>query len=196
MNYNLDILRGKQILIIEDEEFIGGKIKKLLERYTENTILLSNCIERTLELIKEYEFFDMLLVDVMIPETKFDVKMVREYEERLNNLRKDFELLNSSESSDSVQNQIHKKRIERSEVLKGIADLIDEDGGIRLIETIKIEYKNKMPKSVIFLTAVGDESKIRRGIEAAGVNSRWLIKPIPNSILIETCCEIISQQYT
>lgn len=192
MNNSLEILKGKNILIVEDEDFIADKIKKLLEGYTETTILLANCIESALKKIQGHSIFDIILVDVMIPETKSNVEKVKEYEKRLDGLRKDFEHLNSLDKTTEVQNSLYKKRIERSEVLKGIESLIDEEGGIHLIERIKAENKDKIPKSCIFLSAIGNETKIKSGLNVAGENSKWLIKPIPNAIILETCCNVLN----
>ncbi|MBZ0285046.1 MAG: response regulator [Anaerolineae bacterium] len=187
-----DSLNNCKVLIVEDDDLLAKRIKSLFEKYThlEPTIARYMGAARAI-VTKRGGDFDLVILDIMLPATRQDFGEIQGLEKRLKDLRMKLEG-DSASLDESAQAARRDARYERGEALKRIEELIDREGGIKLInEWLKYYPDENQRFTVLFLTALGNNEVVTRGLHLAGQFSDWIVKPIPSDLILEKSANLI-----
>jgi len=183
-------LKNLRILIIEDDPDIIMRLKSTLKGHgvSDENIKVANSKGSFLKSLNTKKIFDLLIVDLMIPDTDRDYTKIEQYKRQLEKIRTDIE---KAETEQQLEEEIDRLIENRLEILKSINKILNKDAGIEVIEeffgTTHNHYPGDGKPAIIYLTAVGDKEKIKRGTNACGKRkNEWLVKPVPTDTLIST----------
>jgi CheY-like chemotaxis protein len=189
MNSKTDLVGRKRILIVEDDTFIAQQIKESLMKHG-YTISMANNVEDAIEQIKKNDVFDIVIIDLMLPNSNNDFLEIEKNERKLVGISKDLDNLYSKVNDIEIENAILDKRIKRASILKVIDRLIYKEAGINIVQKINTDLKDKKPRSFIFLTAIGDDNIVKKGLSEAGEKTPWLVKPVTIDTILDACNNI------
>lgn len=183
-----EALGGRRILVVEDDEPLAQRIAKLFQEYTDREPEIARCMEDADKIIaNNQELFSLLIIDVMLPKTHEDLEEIRNHEDTLNELRDQITTAGSRPLGDEArQQELLALRHKRSRVLEQIDGLIEEEGGIKLVEKWRSDasaYRQAFP--VLYLTAVGNEASMQRGHDVKGDRVDWVVKPVPSETILQ-----------
>jgi DNA-binding response OmpR family regulator len=184
----VEVLSKCSVLILEDDIELCDRIKNLLGKYTQKIPLVAHSVEQAKSItLSNDEKFDLVILDIMLPETIEQNEEIYTLEESLKKIHKSVRNL-KKQSSEDAKNSLFTLRYERSIIIKQIEDLINVSAGISLVELWR---QNNLHFPILFLTAVGDDGTIEKASSIAGENSDWIIKPSTSENILYKCVELL-----
>jgi DNA-binding response OmpR family regulator len=182
-------LENRHILIVEDYEDLGKRISDLIQRFTLRTPVITGSMEAARKTVKDSNLqFALVFIDVKLPSSEEVLRMIRDLEDELRRLRKEIAQANTMEENEEKEALLQEARDERRYYQERIEQLRTQDGGIKLAA----EWRgDNLTFPILFLTAVTDLEKKKKGLEAAGENSEWLIKPATNDEILDACIKLL-----
>jgi DNA-binding response OmpR family regulator len=179
-------LSGCRILIVEDDRWLADRIAMLFAEYADTEPKVAESVEAARTVVPDVlESFDLAVIDVMLPKTSDDLKIIREHQETLDSLRREIAEIGAVPADKQAEIKLADARYRRSQALAEINNLIDTEGGIALVEAWRnVSKGHVLVLPVLYLAAVSKEATVRRGLEAAKY-SDWLIKPVPSELILE-----------
>lgn len=189
-------LRGARILVVEDDENVAERLVTWFTRYGASEVVVRYAVDAGLEELKSKgEDYDLIVVDVMLPETEKAYKEIQVYRMKLKECLK---ILKQEEETDlrdkEFRESVDKARENRQYLLRRITFLIKKTGGIEMVRRWVRGSKRKSSPPIIYLTALGSSDEINHGIAAAEQeNVEWLIKPVTVKTLMDTAAELIDK---
>ncbi|MBN1396845.1 MAG: response regulator [Bacteroidetes bacterium] len=185
-------LYGKNILVVEDDQVILDKYANFLSACGVEHINKARCIEEALNLLNDSkQRFDLILLDMMLPNTKKDLEAVMAGQIQIDEIRSIFE--DAEETHETLHGtQILSYQSKYATVRDNMNSFIKEDGGLLLLE--RLHSKNVKIPPVLFLTAVGNKWFMDRGRELVENNLYWLVKPVSREIILDKINEILLEK--
>lgn len=191
-----DALRNCQVLIVEDDIRLAENLAELFKEYTDKDAVIAYCMQTAHEQILQKEF-NLAIVDVMLPGTEDDFQKICDYEKILAKIRRTIEKIDTLSDDDKDREKLMDARYKRAETLNQIDNLIRRDGGIELVKEWSRSDSSKIRDiAILYLTAVGNNASIQRGLSAAKGHSDWLVKPVPSIKILEKAMELIQKKKT
>jgi DNA-binding response OmpR family regulator len=184
-----NVLNNLHVLIIEDDKDLASRISRLIKEFTLQPLKIAHSMEMARKIVTvDQEGFELVIMDVMLPNTDQDFEDIRVFQKKLLLLRKEIKAANALPDEVAKQTTLAAVRDERAHVQKRIESLIISDAGIRLVEEW---YAAGIQFPILFLTAVGGEDQMKRARAITGAHSSWVIKPVPNEEILEKCIELL-----
>jgi len=149
----------RRILYIENDEALVESFKEVVTERAKGGIQLTVAyhMDQAKNIIEKEAAFDGYIIDIMLPRDQEDWKKLEEAEDRRMKLLDD--LIESTDLElQKLKPEAFKLRKEIDEVDEEIGRLVDEEGGVRLVELIAKRHCAKEPPEalgvpVIFWTA-------------------------------------------
>jgi len=169
----------KKILLIEDDDLLCKQIRRLLERNNFEVIIAQH-MNAAREIFQEPEHeFDLIIVDVMLPENDCSLKLIGKLEDEINDLRQK-----------DVLDKINALTLE-------MMNNLNTRGGIDLINELRnqtVGPKNMLKIPIIYLTARGAINLIKEGGSMVQTGKvEWLEKPVRSGNIIIQKIEALLQ---
>lgn len=186
-------LSRKNILIVDDDDYFAIRLAELLSTHGVNQLHTAGSIEQALRLMKESKLhFDLILLDMIIPETNENLEAVRAGETQLKEITS---ILTSAESLENLDaEKINEIREMRSKVLAEEDGLVLDDGGLLFLERLQQSRSKKVKlPPVLFLTAVANIDVKNRARKLVGEDLHWLVKPVIYEEILNEVTKIINQ---
>jgi DNA-binding response OmpR family regulator len=191
--------KGKRILVIEDDEtfrelrLVGHLVAAGAE---EQDIEQKNCVETALTELKEAaDKYDLIFIDVMLPQTELDVELINDLNADLVALRQVIGREGQIDKSNhSAVDELQRAYERRPLILAQVRSLIGERSGLDML----IEWRKKCDHSreyppFLFLTCVGSESAIEEGMGTISGHGEWLVKPVTVDDLLLASARLIAK---
>jgi DNA-binding response OmpR family regulator len=173
-----DVLKGKKVLLIEDDKDTSDLLKSELEYYRMEVLPQIHSVEKAIEVLnsepQQKDPSDFLILDMMLPQTEADHQKISELQEKLKELRKIFEGAGFQDTRNYSSDEITKARKTRKETLEEIKKYINEKGAIEVYKSISKEMKAKY--HIIILSALGS-SELKKELDLDEFTGAWLVKP-------------------
>ena len=186
-------LKGRSILIIEDDDDLAGDLTRVFEQTTGVAPGVARWMDAALEQLNGPRGFDLVVTDVMLPESRGDYEEIQSLEEQLKELTATIAAVRLEDAGQSGQSQLRSLRAQRAIMLERIDQLTHGEGGIEVIERWRAATgRPDFPWPMLFLTAVGSGEARSRGAAAAGPACRWLVKPVSTLILLRALADLLS----
>lgn len=176
-------LEGKRVLIVEDDCELAQRLAEILSTRHANQVDTAGSISEGLSHLLNSAPYDLLVLDMMLPETPQDHARIREAQ-----LSREQELLALVDGEPSIESRW---RLEAGS--DEIERLISSDGGFVLLE----RYKKLAPNGrslppVLFLSARSNREVGTRGFDLAG-RAAWLVKPVGIDELVRTAARLLAR---
>ena len=186
-------LTRTRVLIVEDDERLLGSLATLFSDNGVGQVDMAGCIEEAFHLLNDSKHkYDLVILDMMLPDTRKDLEAIRAGEVQSAEIR---EILANAENPDGSvdESQIRNARSKRTTLHRNIDNHLLKEGALILLERWQQarSKKAKLPH-IIFLTARGDHELIAHGRKLAGKGSAWLVKPVTDKTIIEKAVEVLS----
>jgi DNA-binding response OmpR family regulator len=189
-------LEGKIILVIEDDKLLKTGLQEAFEGQGCSKIVLKECIENAFkEISKQGKDYDLIMLDIMLPETEKQLNRLRELEQELDEVRG---VLRQEDEMDpdnnSLRDEIEKAYNKRATILREKDTLVNRRGGIELLEKLNDKglLGNQLP--ILVLTAVGNKEDVYDGMKLLSESGDWLVKPVNVQTLINKAQELINKK--
>ncbi|MCK4517603.1 response regulator [Candidatus Babeliales bacterium] len=175
----------KRILIVDDDISLANRIKRVLRNHgaTDCNVELAHCIDTALDRLKQEVPFNLMILDMRMPETEEDLKAVEEERQKLERVRAI--LRTEDEISKEDFEAIEKVKVAyetRALILSHIHSLLLADGGVEILKGIS--SNNIHVQAIVVLSAFLPESR-RRNFKNQTID--WMMKPISEHRLISIC---------
>jgi len=194
-------LVNRRVLIIEDDESLSKRLVNEFKRYRAEVLVKYYVDSGLEELKKNGSNYQLIVVDVMLPQTKEEFQQIqrcrKEVDECVKILMQEDE---APPDDDEFGKRLEKAREQRKSLLNKIASLIRKLGGIEMVK----DWLNWLTKNqddedekierppILYLTAVGNEDAIDEGKKAAeDKDVEWLVKPVTGLRLLHAAGELI-----
>jgi DNA-binding response OmpR family regulator len=186
-------LAGTRVLIVEDDERLLGRLASLFSANGVGQIDMAGCIEEAFHLLNDSKHeYDLIILDMMLPETREDFEAIRAGEMQLaetHAILENAQILDGSLDASQIQSA----RSKRTTLLRNIDGLIVREGALKLLERWQLARSKKAQlPHIIFLTALGNDAEIAHGSKLAGKGSAWLVKPVTDKTIIDRAVEVLS----
>lgn len=203
----LEVLKGKRVVIVEDDAELATRLKAELEQYgmiVEGHIAWIRGEGGAIECLRvKGPKVDLLILDVMLPATEENYKQLIAIEKELKDLRGTFVRASSSQPQTEDFNQkLQEARNRRKDLLAKSRELIEKEGGVDLVEEVlRVDPPLPLPP-VVFLTAVGHEQIIVRAqtviqeqskVRKETIRSLWLVKPQTIGAILDAAVDLIGK---
>lgn len=188
-----DILKGCTILIVEDDKKLSKRIAQIFLEHTETApIIVDNQSDAQKCIIASHNQIALAVMDIMLPVTIQSVRQIRKLEKTIEQAKATINKQGNIKGIDNLHPELSDARIIRSQALKQINQLIDLEGGINLLERLRIQLNGSgICFPILFLTSIGNDQLIRRGTVLTGDKSDWIIKPAPSELILEKSLNLI-----
>ena len=205
-------LTGKTILVIEDDDELAFRLVHAFRKQKVEQVVTVGSVESGLkELTSHWHRFDLVIVDIMLPDTEKTYSEIRKYRDELKECRKTFmDAATETRWELDESPKVEEARDTRKHLLAIIADMIRMDAGISMIEAWRREMlahtapgtphsgthgatdaSSKSDVPVFFLTAIGDKESKRRGLSLVE-RGKWLVKPVTSEVVLSVSAELIA----
>jgi CheY-like chemotaxis protein len=195
----LGYLKDKQFLLVEDDEVLIEKLKKIFSNNMLETLVVKSFYDEALVELKLDKQYDLIIFDIMLPTTLDDFNNTKNLKDELNKhistiIREEDE--NPSDSGFKLE--LEQARERRTIISQEINKYIDQEGGIKLIEEWIRSIKNSTTPPILALTAIGPNefSKTQEIINKVMKfkNVRVLQKPATAERIIKEIKELIENK--
>jgi DNA-binding response OmpR family regulator len=188
------VMRGKRILIIEDDDFLARKLAELLKQFTLEETIIAHSVEAAKNLLEGKTVdFDLAVVDVMLPDTEQDYKEIQEFREKMEQLAYEIKKIEQASDHSGARERLSQARYQRSLFHERIFDRVKEEGGIELVQTW-VENRSKTTNKlfpVLFLSALGNQNVISKVERIEGLLEKWIVKPVEEGVLLTECSNLL-----
>lgn len=191
------VLRGRRVLIVEDDVGLAGRIARLFKEHAGTDPAECRSIKGALDcLAEETAGFDLAVIDAMLPRTEEALADIQDLRETV---RKTTGILAESEFSEPEDDAKREKyldaQLRRSQALKRMYELIDEHGGITLIERWVEQHEGRpWTLPTLFLTAVSLTGGLHDRLARCGVRYDWLVKPVSSEQILSKCAALLDNR--
>jgi FixJ family two-component response regulator len=180
-----DVLGNLQVLIVEDDVKLATQLAGLIKEFAHREPVLVHTMEAARKMVaEEKERFGLLIMDVMLPESNQDFDDIGKFKKKLIILRKKIKEASTRPADQLSQEILENARRDRAHIQRRIEELIQDAGGIHLVEEW---HKAGIQFPILFLTAVGAQEMIDWGKAAAGKYCEWITKPAPDEEILAKC---------
>lgn len=191
------ILEGKAVLIIEDDVGLSKRLKQEFNLYG-GVVDIRHYIDSGIEELRRNGLhYNLVIIDVMLPQTESEFNQIQECRKEVENY--DQVLIREDEvdpTNEKFKKELEDARRKREFLLKQMSSLINNHGGIEMIQNWIIgglaEGERHNRPAILYLTAVGNEESCNEGRKAAeDKNVEWLVKPVTSHKLMNTAAELL-----
>jgi DNA-binding response OmpR family regulator len=192
-----EALRGRAILIVEDDKRLAERIARLFESQTGVDPFVVRTIEGALHRLSDKNpRFDLAIIDVMLPMTEADLKTIEVLEETLRQTRDEIAAFAfSSPADETARTRFLDAESKRSQALKQIDYLIDSEGGVSLIKRWLARYPDRnWDLPTLFLSAVSQTADLQARLSESQVDYHWLVKPVPSELILARCVDLLQRR--
>ena len=195
---NRKALKGKRILVVEDDATLAKRIAELFKDFTCEDAVVLHSMDAAKTAVQENNApFHLVVMDVMLPANERNYKAICEHEKKLDELTQRIMQINSAPATSEENFELTEARQRRAQVLSAIQKLIVKNGGIQLVNIWRTNGpENLRLVPILFLTAIGNEKDVADGLKAAGGIGSWLVKPVASEEIIERSIRLLNQVQT
>jgi CheY-like chemotaxis protein len=191
-------LQGRHILVIEDEQILVKRLQVALQDAGAE-VTVKRCREEALTALRAQDRkYDLIVLDVKLPESAADVEAIdsldKDLDEVRNTLRGEADLKDGEEESRA---KLEKAYDQRSMLLAQRNALIQQRSGFELLEEWLKDFGEHWQEGIppiLFLTAVGEREAEEEGKRLVGSRSKYLVKPVSLSSLLSSAIELIHSE--
>lgn len=190
-------LEGKQVLILEDDQELAELLKELFENEGANVKCKECREEAQRELSQQGIEYDLIVLDIMLPNMVKQIKRIRELDKELEKVRRVLRQEDELQEDDTgLMMQLESAYDKRSAILVEREALIDREGGIGLLEELTKSGKDtqQLPP-ILVLTAVGKKDVVKAGLDQLGGCGDWIVKPVEPEYIIDKSVQLIQKAY-
>jgi DNA-binding response OmpR family regulator len=188
-------LRNCRILVVEDDAPLAKRIAALFKEYTNVEPIIAHSAQEASDIVAGAAgSFGLAIVDVMLPETVADYEDIQQYQEIINHARQKIEEAGPPPHDEDTETALRDARYERAQALKQTEDLIDSEGGIKLVAGWRRVSSNR--PAILYLTAVGSDAVVKKGLSVAGQRATWIVKPMRSEQILEQCANLLQENGT
>ena len=181
--------RDLVILIIEDEQEVRQRLKELLRPGGYRFVEAENMEKARGILRSHWDRTELIVMDVMLPKDEADSRQLRDLMVQRGSAF-DAWLLLEDEARPRDDSEWLRARFAVDWCDKQIFDLLDVEGGIRLIEErVNESGQARLQKPVLYLTARGNQAVRDFGMNLVA-HGRWLTKPVTSQEMLSTVSEL------
>jgi len=178
-------LKGRRILIIEDDKDLTLRLKELFESCGVRSVSVKRCVRGARQggldiLLKRGDDFDLICVDIMLPWSERDLKECQVLQREWNQLLKEVAKLREKRASGD---DLAEQRDRLNKLSQEIRARIDREAGIKMIQHWRQEMSKKAggqwsPKAaILILTAHLKDESLAAGLAEFTRRTRWITKP-------------------
>jgi DNA-binding response OmpR family regulator len=195
----VNVFCGKKLLLVEDDRtFREGRLVKHYcdAGVREKDIAWKNCAEEALEeLLKSCATYDLIVIDIMLPQTKEDVKMIEEINADLRRLRDITRKEGQVDKNDKEAiSALHAAYERRPVLLSLIQSLISDREGLEVLKKWKAACnRSEHYPPFLFMTCVGNQAVIDEGMSLVEGHGEWMVKPVTVEDLLHTSARLIEE---
>jgi DNA-binding response OmpR family regulator len=194
------VLRGRHVLIVEDEVELSQSLQELFNRYGTGTTTTRRCVKGPTNggldaLLAQDPPYDLVVVDVRLPPDEHKLNLFKGLQEqRRKHLRNLMGLPGAGEGEE--RDELRSLRSKMAALDTEIHDCIDLDGGIRMVE----DWAKEMRKShgegwhpqttILYLTGRTADDARKRALQAV-TGSQWLTKPVTSARVVNAAAALL-----
>lgn len=189
-----EILAGRRVLIVEDDEGLTERLGKEFKRFGADEVAIRFTVEGGLKELKEKgSEYDLIVVDVMLPETQEDFMQIQGLTGQLKKYQKILKQEDTAHPGDQqYQKDLAKARERWRPLNKVITSLIRKEGGIEMVSEWLGALQDASRPPILYLTALGGMEHRMHGIGVTdGKDVEWLVKPVTVDTLMHTAGGLI-----